>query len=185
MGSAEEGPCRAVGPIGACGWPVAGFPPMSRGALMRRGASAVAVMLLGSLGLVFAGPAPSLLRATPVQAATSDPVIAVAGDIACDPTNSNFNGGNGSSNACRELSTSNLLVNANLAAVLNLGDNQYYCGGYTAFLQSYGPTWGRVKSITHPAVGNHEYLTSGGPDCNSQNAGASGYFSYLRPARGP
>lgn len=114
----------------------------------------------------------------------SDPVIAAAGDIACDPTNSNFNGGNGSTNSCRQKYTSDLLVGAGLAAVLDLGDNQYYCGGYQAFLQSYDLSWGRVKSITHPSVGNHEYLTSGGTDCNSANAGAAGYFKYFGAAAG-
>ncbi len=74
--------------------------------------------------------------------AASDPVIAAAGDIACDPANSVFNGGNGNSNACRQKSTSDLLVNAGLAAVLPLGDVQYYCGGYQAFLQSYDLSWG-------------------------------------------
>jgi len=111
-------------------------------------------------------------------------VIATAGDIACDPSNSNFNGGNGAANSCRQMYTSNLLVGANLAAVLDLGDNQYYCGGYQAFLQSYGPSWGRVKSITYPAVGNHEYLTSGGTDCTPANAGAAGYFAYFGAAAG-
>ena len=48
-----------------------------------------------------------------VALAASDPVIAVAGDIACDPTNSGFNGGNGSTNSCRQKYTSDLLVNAN------------------------------------------------------------------------
>jgi hypothetical protein len=116
--------------------------------------------------------------------AASDPVIAAAGDIACDPTNSGFNGGNGVSNSCRQKYTSDLLVNAGLAAVLPLGDNQYYCGGYQAFLQAYDPSWGRVKSITRPVVGNHEYLTSGGTDCNSANSGAAGYFNYFGSAAG-
>ena len=116
--------------------------------------------------------------------AASDPVIAAAGDIACDPTNTNFNNGNGNSGSCRQKYTSNLLVNAGLAAVLDLGDNQYYCGGYQAFLQSYDLSWGRVKSITHPSVGNHEYLTSGGTDCNSANAGAAGYYQYFGAAAG-
>ena len=80
--------------------------------------------------------------------------------------------------------TSNLLVGSSLSAVLVLGDNQYYCGGYQAFLQSYDPSWGRVKDITHPAVGNHEYLTSGGTDCNTANAGAAGYFNYFGVAAG-
>ncbi len=118
-----------------------------------------------------------------VQAA-GDPVIAAAGDIACDPDDSAFNNGNGNSNACRQKYTANLLVNANLAAVLALGDDQYYCGGYQAFLQSYDLSWGQVKSITHPVVGNHEYLTSGGTGCDANNAGAAGYFEYYGSAAG-
>jgi hypothetical protein len=116
-----------------------------------------------------------------VARAASDPVIAAAGDIACDPSSSSFNGGNGTSGACRQKYTSDLLVNANLAAVLPLGDNQNYCGGYQAYLQAYDLSWGRVKSITRPAVGNHEYLTSGGTDCAS---GAAGYFNYFGAAAG-
>jgi hypothetical protein len=129
---------------------------------------------------------PWLLSASPGSPALAagDPVIAVAGDIACDPANSVFNSGNGNSNACRQKYTSDLLVNAGLAAVLALGDVQYFCGGYQAFVQSYDLSWGRVKSITRPAVGNHEYLTSGGTDCNSANAGAAGYFRYYGAAAG-
>jgi hypothetical protein len=80
-------------------------------------------------------------------------------------------------------------VNAGLAAVLPLGDIQYYCGGYQAFLQSYDLSWGRVKSISHPVVGNHEYITS--PDssgqstgCDPTNDGAAGYFNYFGAAAG-
>ncbi len=142
-------------------------------------------MVLVPLGLLLAGSSPTSATATARQAlAASDPVIAVAGDIACDPSNSNFKGGVGSSNSCRQMYTSNLLVGSSLSAVLVLGDNQYYCGGYQAFLQSYDPSWGRVKDITHPAVGNHEYLTSGGTDCNTANAGAAGYFNYFGVAAG-
>jgi len=116
--------------------------------------------------------------------AGSDPVIAAAGDIACDPASSSFRGGVGSSSSCRQKYTSDLLVNTQLAAVLALGDNQYYCGSLTAFLASYNLSWGRVKAITHPAVGNHEYLTSGGTGCSSDNAGAVGYFNYFGSAAG-
>ncbi len=116
--------------------------------------------------------------------ASADPVVAAAGDIACDPGNSNFNGGLGTSQNCRQKYTSDLLVGGGYDAVLLLGDNQYYCGGYQAFLQSYDPSWGRVKGITRPAVGNHEYLTSGGTDCNSANAGATGYYRYFGAAAG-
>ncbi len=121
-------------------------------------------------------------------AAAGDPVIATAGDIACDPLNSNFNNGNGSSNSCRQKYTSNLLLNAGLAAVLPLGDVQYYCGALQAFQNSYDLSWGQVKSITHPVVGNHEYLTHGGSSpstgCDASNAGAAGYFQYYGSAAG-
>ncbi len=118
-----------------------------------------------------------------VQAA-GDPVIAAAGDIACDPASSVFNGGSGTATACRQKYTSNLLVNSGLTAVLDLGDNQYNCGSYLAFTESYALSWGRVKTITHPVVGNHEGLTSGGTGCTSANAGAAGYFQYFGSAAG-
>jgi hypothetical protein len=116
--------------------------------------------------------------------ASGDPVIAAAGDIACDPTSSQFHDGNGTSTACKQLAVSNILVNGHFAAVLALGDTQYQCGSYWAFQNSYALSWGRVKSITRPAVGNHEYLTSGATDCDSSNANAAGYFKYFGSAAG-
>jgi hypothetical protein len=139
------------------------------------------------LSLGFGAASPALLPAPfmpSLVAGAGDPVIAAAGDIACDPTSSSFHGGSGSSSACRQRYTSDLLVNGGFAAVIALGDNQYYCGGYSAFQQAYDLSWGRVKSITHPAVGNHEYLTSGGTGCNSSNTGAAGYFKYFGAAAG-
>jgi chitodextrinase len=123
--------------------------------------------------------AEALLAAATAESAAGDPVIAAAGDIACDPSNSNFNGGNGVSNSCRQKAVSDLVFGKGYDAVLLLGDNQYYCGGYTAHVQSYDLSWGRFKSITKPSPGNHEYLTSGGTDCNSANAGADGYYRYF------
>jgi hypothetical protein len=149
--------------------------------IFRRSGYYVLIAALISLTALIPGPS-NLAGTFEAALAASDPVIAAAGDIACDPTNSGFNNGNGSSNSCRQKYTSDLLVNAGYAAVLPLGDNQYYCGGYQAFLQSYDPSWGRVKSITRPVVGNHEYLTSGGTDCNSANSGAAGYFNYFGSA---
>jgi hypothetical protein len=116
--------------------------------------------------------------------AASDPVIAAAGDIACDPVDGSFNNGNGTSSLCRQLATSDVLVNGGFDAVLALGDNQYECGSSQAFLGSYDLSWGKVKSITHPAAGNHEYQTSGATDCDATNAGAAGYYSYFGAAAG-
>ena len=171
------------------------FPHHINGSSVRPGGNAshwpvrLFISLIAVIGLVGLGLFPLLdpsvsTRHTEVALAAGDPVIAVSGDIACDPTSSSFNGGNGSSSSCRQKYTSDLLLNANPAAVLALGDNQYYCGGYQAFVQSYDLSWGRIKSLTRPAVGNHEYLTSGGTDCNSANAGAAGYFNYFGAAAG-
>ena len=111
-------------------------------------------------------------------------MIAAAGDIACDPTNGDFNDGNGTAQECRQRATADVIRSIGPNAVLPLGDDQYYCGGYSAFQQSYDRSWGAFKSITHPSVGNHEYLTSGGTDCNAGNAGANGYFTYFGAAAG-
>ncbi len=150
----------------------------SRSKTRLRAGGLLAPILIGAV-LLLSGRA-----ATPRALATGDPVIAAAGDIACDPANANFHGGAGSSNACRQRYVSDLLVGSGLTAALPLGDNQYECGSLPAFQQSYDPSWGRVKPITHPVVGNHEYLTSGGTGCDSSNAGAAGYFNYFGSAAG-
>jgi len=117
--------------------------------------------------------AKSSTSASTVISKPRDPVIAAAGDIACDPgTSTNVERSSGQ--VCHMKATSNLLVGTNLAAVLPLGDTQYEDGALAKFQRSYAVTWGRVKMITHPAVGNHEYGTSG----------ASGYFSYFGAAAG-
>jgi len=110
-----------------------------------------------------------LLLAFAAGARAADPVIAAAGDIACSTSSSSYNGGAGTSTKCRARYTSNLLVNSGLSAVLPLGDEQYDTGSLSGFTKSYALSWGRVKPITFPAVGNHEYLT----------AGAKGYFDYF------
>jgi len=110
---------------------------------------------------------------SPSPTAGTDPIIAAAGDIACDPTSSSYNGGAGTSGSCHMRAVSDLLVSGNYAAVLPLGDTQYECGDLSAFTQSYEPTWGRVKGVTSPVIGNHEY----GTGCGRNDP--TGYFSYF------
>jgi hypothetical protein len=100
--------------------------------------------------------------------------IAAAGDIACDPGDSSYNGGQGSGLSCRQLATSDLLVAGQYDGVLALGDTQYEDGAASKFSASYDPSWGRVKAVTRPAVGNHEY----------QTANAAGYYQYFGAAAG-
>jgi hypothetical protein len=145
------------------------------------------------LGLAYAVPAGQISfasreagarapRLVVTTAASQDPVIAAAGNIACDPAVPEFNGGNGTSTDCRQKATSDL-VNAKFAAVLTLGDAQYGCGGLAAYQQAYDPSWGRVKAITHPVPGNHDYVGSGGTDCDPSGH-AAGYFGYFGAAAG-
>jgi hypothetical protein len=126
----------------------------------------------------------SLALTTPgvVAPPPEDPVIAAAGDIACDPTAGGFNGGKGTSSSCQQMATSDIIASdPSIAAVLTLGDEQYGCGGLSAFMASYDPSWGRFKSKTHPVPGNHEYQTNGGSGCSPD---AAGYFQYFGPAAG-
>ena len=105
-----------------------------------------------------------------------DPVIGSAGDIACDPSASGFNGGQGTATDCRAAATAGLLTGVD--AVAPLGDDQYNCGGLTAFEQSYGPTWGVKKAITYPVPGDKDFTTTGGTGCPSTpGAGYQQYFS--------
>ena len=69
--------------------------------------------------------------------------------------------------------TSNILVSTS-GTVFTLGDNAYENGSATEYANCYNPSWGRVKSRTKPAPGNHDYHT----------AGAAGYFGYFGSAAG-
>jgi hypothetical protein len=100
---------------------------------------------------------------------SGDPVVATAGDIACDPADGRFNGGAGTATACKQRATSNILFGSDVAAVLPLGDNQYEQATQWQFMQSYDASWGRVFALTRPVPGNHEYLTQG----------AAGYYGYF------
>jgi hypothetical protein len=127
-----------------------------------------------------AGTSSATSSATPtISAASADPVVMAAGDIACG--RATVGGG------CTQVATSNLLVDANPTAVLTLGDDQYECGELADFQNFYGPSWGRVKAKTFPTPGNHEYETSGDAtaSCYGLPTGAPGYFGYFGAAASP
>jgi acid phosphatase type 7 len=150
--------------------------------------AAVAVVGLAAAVLVAATAFPAAGTAAGTAAGGPDPVIAAAGDVACDPTSRSFRDGEGSSGSCRQQAVSDLLVDSGLTAVLALGDLQYYCGSEAAFRASYDRSWGRVKDITRPVPGNHEYIakpkdgSSESTGCDAGNRAASGYYSYFGEA---
>jgi acid phosphatase type 7 len=120
-------------------------------------------------GAVFnAREAASLKPMLVVRYRPTERLVMAAGDIACDPSSSDFNGGQGTASSCAQLHTSQLMMAANPDAVLPLGDLQYSDGTLSQFTGSYHPSWGRLKAKTRPAIGNHEY-----------KSGATGYFDYF------
>jgi hypothetical protein len=103
--------------------------------------------------------------------ASTDPVIAAAGDIACDSTTEAAAVANSDNMQCQEQKTAALLQDPSIGSVLALGDDQYYSGDAAQFSLMYGRSWGTVLAKTFPVPGNHEYY---GPDGQ-----ANGYFSYF------
>lgn len=141
-----------------------------------------------------AGYFPAMLTATSASGATTtvtaevavtsprSVTVAAAGDIACDPASEYFNNGAGSADRCHMKATSDLVLAMKPTAVLTLGDNQYDSATLENFRQSYDPTWGRFKPITHPAPGTHEYDAE--DDEDDRDGSGEGYFAYFGAAAG-
>jgi hypothetical protein len=106
---------------------------------------------------------------TPTRVAREAPVVAAAGDIACEPS------GGTKQTTCQDRALSDaILADKAIGTVLTLGDQQYDDGALSKYLDSYDQTWGRLKDITRPVPGNHEYKTSD----------AAGYYDYFGEAAG-
>ncbi|MCW2759829.1 MAG: Alkaline phosphatase [Marmoricola sp.] len=117
----------------------------------------------------------------PPHSRSSDPTptprvvsVVTAGDIACSPLDRDYDVGAGDETGCLQKATSDLIATLRPDAVIPLGDTQYQHGTYHNYLTSYAPTWGRFLDITHPVIGNHEYLAPR----------AAGYFAYFGRAAG-
>ena len=131
-------------------------------------------MLARSLGTDTDPGTPTPVGDTPVPFSPGAVVIAAAGEIACNaepyvP---------GDADHCQYDDTSRLLQRDELTAVLALGDNQYETGTFNEYFSYYDRWWGKVRTITEPVPGDHEY--NGNP-----NSHAHGYFAYWgAPAEG-
>jgi hypothetical protein len=99
--------------------------------------------------------------------AAADPVLIGAGDIATC----------GNSDDTR---TAQLVADSG-GIPFTVGDNAYSSGTAAEFANCYKPTWGRFKGLTHPVVGDNEYLTAGAApyfDYFGSAAGRQGWYSY-------
>jgi hypothetical protein len=83
----------------------------------------------------------------------SDPIVMAASDIICDSLTTTSSG-------CQQMAASQVAVDQHPNAVIIAGD-LCHTPSANCFTNFYGPSWGRLNSITHPATGNHEYLVSG------------------------
>ena len=84
--------------------------------------------------LLVAAAAAALCLTAPAQAAE---VVVAGGDVACDPANANFNGGDGTTSPapgfCHQRYTSDLFAALDPAHILALGDLQYEDGRIEKF----------------------------------------------------
>ncbi len=107
---------------------------------------------------------------------SNDAVVYASGDIVCKPNSAV------TTNTCRHGQTADIVDGGAADAVIALGDLQYEIGRPSEYSNAYHPTWGRVKSITLPVVGNHEYM------CKTVTQGCSypadGYYGYFGAAAG-
>lgn len=162
----------------------------------RRTLIAVSVLGLVALALVTISP----LRAYVTGAATTEQrpdeksyVITAAGDIVCSSrmerraqervkrlpaSDTGVPSDSRPASSCAASATADLVRQLEPVTVLPLGDLQYECGDAAEFKHSYSATWGQFKSVSRPAVGNHEYGTGCG------RSDASGYFDYFGAAAG-
>ena len=112
--------------------------------------------------LLVVGVVATLLSPAAPAAAADDPVIVAAGDIGnCATTGDE---------------ATSVLLDGIPGTVAALGDIAYPNGTAANFRDCYAPTWGRHRSRTRPAVGNHEYKAT---------SAATPYFDYFGSSAGP
>jgi hypothetical protein len=111
------------------------------------------------------------------------PVLAVVGDVACQP-GAEPTGEKGGENCigdtaqnlfASQAATARQIENMKPDIVALVGDEQYQVGQYSDFENSYESTYGAFKIITRPAPGNHEFYVEHG----AIGVAGYGYFSYF------
>ena len=112
------------------------------------------------------------------------PVLAVVGDVACQPgetepsgekAGENCDGDTAQSLLASQAATAKQIENMKPDLVALVGDEQYQVGQYSDFENSYETTYGAFKMITRPAPGNHEFYVEHG----AIGVAGYGYFSYF------
>ena len=121
----------------------------------------------------------------PYATTTSSPVLAVVGDVSCQPgpkleseKSSDVCSGDSTRNAA-QAATANQIEADHPSLVAILGDEQYQVGRYEDFMGSYDKTYGAFKFLQRPSPGNHEFYMSHGETGDN----GVGYFDYFNGFR--
>ncbi len=140
-----------------------------------RGRVALAVVVVAALVAALLWwrrpePAPATVR------------VVAAGGLVCDPADPAYADGAGTDVACRQRAVSDVAVRLDPDAFLGLGDYQYEEPKAASYRTAYDPSWGRLRAITRPALGNQEYKVHAANtffDYFGANAGPDhGWYSY-------
>ncbi len=82
---------------------------------------------------------------------------------------------------CQQQATSDLAASLNPQAILGIGDLMHGQATSADWQANYEPNWGRLRPITHPVPGNHEYCDN---RCTDPAAAMrAGYLAYFGAAR--
>jgi hypothetical protein len=141
-----------------------------RGVFAKLMRAAAAVVLAGACTETRAlPPCESIGRAASALGPAAEAVLVGAGDVA----------------ECGDLAGAEAtarILDRTPGIVFTLGDNVYEHATLGDFVDCYGPTWGRHRSRTRPAIGNHEYHTARGAPYFAYFCGAGrpfeGWYSY-------
>ena len=123
-------------------------------------------------------------NAWPYAPKGNSPVLAVVGDVACQPGEAELPGEKAGENCigdtvqnlyASQAATANQIENMKPDLIALVGDEQYQVGQYSDFENSYESTYGAFKFITRPSPGNHEFYTEHG----AVGVAGYGYFSYF------
>src|SRR4051795_4892074 len=121
----------------------------------RRVATVAGLVVVSAVSAGCAGGGGAVQQTPAVgPARVSGPTVVAVGDIACAPDEQV------TATKCQMAQTGRLAERLKPQVVIVLGDFQY--GDDTLHSpRVYDRTWGRLKSITRPIPGNHEYETEG------------------------
>jgi hypothetical protein len=142
------------------------------------------VAVLTAVGLLLAGCSkPAAPYQAPQRSATPyryhpplpagrGPVAVAVGDLVCAP------GSRVDETHCRDADAAELAREYHPDHLLTLGDEQYGDDGLADYRDGYAKTWGKLRAVTRPVPGNHQYEVPGYFEYFAKQTRPPGYFAF-------